>query len=91
MPTSRKRHTITETSKVEQALSPLRKAGVPIDIPELVIKGADVKLNEARKAATDDERRLALRKRFLKRTHEGGGIELTVALKVREDSWIEES
>ncbi len=91
MPTSRKRHTVTETPNVERALAPLRASGISVDFPELVIKGASVKLDEARRTATDESRRRALRERFLKRSREGSGIDLEVALEVREDSWIEGS
>ena len=89
MPTSRKRHTVTETPSVERALAPLRASGISVDLPELVIKGAGAKLNEARKAMADNDRRHALRERFLKRNREDGGIDLDIALKVREDSWVE--
>jgi hypothetical protein len=91
MPTSRKRHTVTETPNVEQALAPLRASGISVDLPELVIKGAGAKLDEARKATADDARRRTLRERFLKNSRAGGRVDLEVALKVREDSWIEGS
>lgn len=89
MPTARKRHTITETPPVEEALAPLRASGISVDLPELVIKGAGVKLDEARKVQADDGRRRALRKRFLDRSHRGAGIDLDVALRVRNSAWIE--
>lgn len=89
MPTARKRHTITETPNVEQALAPLRASGISVDFPELVIKGAGVKLDEAQKSEADDGRRFALRKRFLDRSRQGAGIDLDVALRVRDSAWIE--
>jgi hypothetical protein len=89
MPTTRKRHTITETPNVERALAPLRAQGITVDFPELVIKGAGVKIDEARVAKTDDEHRRALRERFLQRSQRGTGVDLDVALKVRERGWIE--
>jgi len=89
MPTTRKRHTITETPPVEEALAPLRASGISVDVSELVIKGAGVKLDEAREVQANDDRRRALRERFLDRTRRGAGIDLDVALKVREDAWIE--
>jgi hypothetical protein len=44
MPTTRKRHTITETPPVEQALDELREiAGAHVDFAELVVLGARTK------------------------------------------------
>ena len=89
MPTARKRHTITETTPVEEALAPLRASGISVDLPELVIKGAGVKLYEAREIQANDQRRRFLRERFLARSRRGAGIDLDVALRVREEAWIE--
>jgi hypothetical protein len=52
VPTTRPRHTITETPPVQAALNELRSRGERIDFAELVTLGAEVK---ARRLAADDE------------------------------------
>ena len=52
MPTTRPRHTITETPPVQAALDQLRSKGERIDFAELVTLGAEVKV---RRLAANDE------------------------------------
>ena len=64
MPTSRPRHTITETPTVEEALDELRSAlsgGAPIDFGELLAIGARAK---ARRLRADDAQALTARARL---------------------------
>lgn len=67
MPTTRKRHTITETPPVEEALTALREeAGLRVDLAELVVIGARAKLSEiltARQDAAGGRHRIAERVR----------------------------
>ena len=51
MPTTRPRHTITETPPVQAALDQLRSKGERIDFAELVMLGAEVK---ARRLVDED-------------------------------------
>lgn len=87
MPTKRKRHTITETERVERALAPLRAEGVDVDLAELVIRGARAQLDELRGARDDDARRRRLREQFLARTRSGEGFDLDAAMSVRARGW----
>ena len=63
MPTTRPRHTITETPPVKEALDELRAQlrGEPIDFPELLIRGARSKAEELR---DEDPERAARLKEF---------------------------
>ena len=64
MPTSRPRHTITETPTVEKALDELHSAlsdGAPIDFGELLAIGARAK---ARRLRADDAQALTARARL---------------------------
>jgi hypothetical protein len=67
MPTTRPRHTITETPPLREALEELRVKlgqGEKIDFGELVVLGAQVK---ARQLRTDDAAAQAARKRLADR------------------------
>jgi hypothetical protein len=88
VPTTRKRHTITETDDVEQALAPLRAEGARLDFAELVIRGAQSKLADLQVEREDDARRRALREQFLERTRTGQGIDFEALLGVHERGWI---
>jgi hypothetical protein len=64
VPTTRPRHTITETPPVQEALDELRAKlgqGETIDFAELVTLGAQVK---ARRLGADDTQTRAARERF---------------------------
>jgi hypothetical protein len=67
VPTTRPRHTITETPTLQEALDELRAKlgeGERIDFGELVVLGAQVK---ARRLRTDDAAARAARKRLADR------------------------
>lgn len=63
MPTKHKRHAITETPRVKQALEPLRAElnGERLDLAELVVLGAEAKLARLQ---IDDPERVAARRRL---------------------------
>lgn len=71
MPTTRPRHTITETPPVQAALGRLRAKlgeGERIDFAELVTLGAEVK---ARRMATEDAATATARKRLAESIRSG--------------------
>jgi hypothetical protein len=87
VPTSRKRHTITETPRVEAALEELREAapGDRIDLGELVVLGAARKLEERRAGA---QRRDALLDDLAERVRRGDlGVDPDAAEEVRRSGW----
>ena len=86
MPTTRKRHMITETDPVQEALAPLRARGCAIDFRELVILGARTKLAESAATSTDDESQRQLRERFLALSRPTT-FDLAAALEVRDRGW----
>ncbi len=90
MPTKRKRHMITETAEVEAALDKLRTRGISVGLSELVIKGAEARVEEARATELDDARRRALRERFLERTRSGAGLDVDIGPGARERTWLGE-
>lgn len=88
VPTTRKRHSITETDDVADMLDRVRVAtGGPPDLPELVKLGAQAKLRQLDQARADDERRRVLRQRFAERTLTGEGIDVAALREVREHGW----
>lgn len=87
MPTTRKRHSVTETDPVQRALEPLRSAGVPIDLADLVRRGAESLADELAGRRADDEHRARLRQRFVDRTARGDGIDVDAALEARGRAW----
>jgi hypothetical protein len=87
VPTKRRRHAITETPSVQSALNELREelGDDRIELGELVVLGAGVKLEAIRSKRTGDaarRRRLADRVRS-RRT----GAEVGAADEVRSSGW----
>jgi hypothetical protein len=84
VPTTRPRHTITETSPVQDALDELRGKlrGEPIDFAELVILGARAK---ARRLPDPDREARAARRRLAKMIRSGSGpaLDITAADEVK--------
>jgi hypothetical protein len=78
MPTTRPRHTITETPPVQEALDELRAklGGRPIDFSELVILGARAK---ARWLPDDDEKARRAREELADWIRDGTGPKLDIA------------
>ncbi|MGP0102996.1 MAG: hypothetical protein ACLPUT_15435 [Solirubrobacteraceae bacterium] len=77
MPTTRPRHTITETPPVQEALDELRAKlnGDPIDFAELLIIGARAKARRL----PDDEKARKAREELADWIRNGNGPELDVA------------
>ncbi len=86
MPTTRRRHTITETPPVEEALAQLRVlVGARIDLAELVVIGARAKVASLRtEGAEVTALRDALAERILRRDIP---IDLDAAEEVRRTGW----
>ncbi len=90
MPTSRKRHMVTETDEVGAALSQVRAADPNgrVNLAELVVLGAEVKLQELGRQDEDDHRRAELRERFLARSNDVEGIDWDALRDVHERGWF---
>lgn len=90
MPTTRKRHTITETAEIERALRPLRQwTHGRVDLGELVRLGAGVKLEQLQREEANARERAALRERFLERTRTGDGVDFERLREVHERGWAQ--
>ena len=86
MPTTRKRHTITETEPVEAALAELRRATADrIDLGELVVLGVRSKLADIRSGDADrlKERSLLMESILARETL----VDLAAADEVRRVGW----
>jgi hypothetical protein len=89
MPTSRKRHMITETDEVGAALERVRQADPSrtVNLAELVVLGAERKVDLIEREQGDDERRAELRERFLSRTRTGAGVDWEALQNVHDRGW----
>ena len=89
MPTTRPRHTITETGRVAEALEALRRelGETKLDPAELLVLGAREKLRLTAERRADRERRSELRRRFAERSGRGDGIDGEAALAARDRGW----
>jgi hypothetical protein len=88
VPTKRRRHALTETPPVQAALDELRRElGTDrIELGELVVLGADVKL-AALRAQRDDT--TALRSRLASRVRTRRlGVDVDAADEVRAGGWV---
>ena len=88
MPTSRRRHAVTETPPVEAALEELRRASgtAKIEMSELIVLGARAKL--AQLHAREGER--VERRRALAELVRSGGlpVDAAAAVAVRRKGWV---
>lgn len=84
MPTTKPRHTITETDPVREALDELRsvQGGERIEFPDLVIRGARDKVRELR-AESGSARRARQEIAEWIRTGEGPRVEVAAAEEVK--------
>lgn len=90
MPTKRPRHTITEVGPVEEAFALLRaEVGEP-DPRELIVLGAQRKLELEREHERSAAHRRELRERLIARTTEPGAIDRVAAAAVRERGFSRE-
>jgi hypothetical protein len=88
MPTKHRRHAITETPRVKAALDRLRDelGTTRLDLGELVVLGADIKLWELRsERGKDEELRHRLAHRVRTRTVP---VSLNAAEEVRQTGWV---
>jgi len=87
MPTTRRRHAITETPAVQAALDELRdELGTDrVELGELVVLGANAKLAALRGERDADA---ALRRRLADRVRSGDtGVDIDAADEVRVSGW----
>lgn len=88
MPTTRRRHAITETPPVQAALDELRdELGTDrIELSELVILGAHAKLQDVRSTR---DRQAEHRRRLAERVRRRNvGADPTAAQRVRDAGWV---
>jgi hypothetical protein len=80
---------ITETDEVGAALDRVRAADPErkVNLPELVLLGAERKVEQLETASSVEAHQLALRMRFLERTRTGEGIDWEAAVYVHEHGW----
>jgi hypothetical protein len=87
MPTKRRRHAITETPRVQAALDELRRelGDETVELGELVILGAGVKLEAIRSERVGDA---AKRRRLADRVRSRAtGADVVAADEVRSSGW----
>ena len=87
MPTKRRRHAITETPPVQEALDELRRelGKDHVELPELVIMGAREKLARVR---AETSRIAGLRRRLAQRVRAGEvPVDAEAAEAVRRSGW----
>lgn len=87
MPTNRRRHFVTETPRIEAALSQLRNelGSDRIDLSEIVVLGAEHKLEKVREQRADNAaRRRNLAARMRARTLP---VDADAAARVRTTGW----
>lgn len=87
MPTTRPRHTITEVGPVEDALRRVREATGGANLRELIVLGADAKLEVETERRQALERRTTLRERLIARTTRPAAVDLAAAEEVRRHGW----
>lgn len=90
MPTTKPRHTITETGQVADALHRARAVGIE-DIRELVILGAEAAVARATERRQQDDRRRQLRERLAARLERCGAVDREAAWEAREHGWAREA
>lgn len=80
---------VTETDEVGAALERVRQLdpGHRVNLAELVVLGAERKLELIERERGQDERRAALRERFLSRTRTGAGIDWQALQDVHDRGW----
>lgn len=87
MPTRHRRHSITETPRVREALEPLRRRGLKVDLADLLVLGAEQRLQQLEREQADEERRRELRLDLVRRLRTGEGLDVAAAYEVRETGW----
>jgi hypothetical protein len=87
MPTRHRRHSITETPRVREALEPLRRQGLKVDLGDLVVLGAEQRLRQMEAEQVEEERRRELRLQLVEQLRTGEGLDVAAAYEVRETGW----
>lgn len=87
MPTRHRRHSITETPRVREALEPLRRQGLKVDLGDLVVLGAEQRLRQMEAEQAEEERRRELRLELVEQLRTGEGLDVAAAYEVRETGW----
>lgn len=72
---------------MQEALDRLRSRGIDVDLPDLVVRGADVRLRELDEMACSEQEQAALRERFLDRSSSAEGIDVGALIDVHERGW----
>ncbi len=80
---------ITETDDVGAALDRVRLADPrqKVNLAELVVLGAERKIELIEREHGDHQRRAELRERFLRRTRSGAGVDWDALLDVHDRGW----
>jgi hypothetical protein len=81
---------ITETDEVGAALDRVRSADPDgaVNLSELVVLGANRKVELLEETQRNDERRTELRERFLQRTRSGEGVDWDALADVHQRGWV---
>jgi hypothetical protein len=87
MPTRHRRHSIAETPRVREALEPLRRRGLKVDLADLLVLGAAQRLLQLEAEQADEERRRQLRLDLVRRLRTGEGLDVAAAYEVCETGW----
>jgi hypothetical protein len=87
MPTRHRRHSITETPRVREALEPLRHRGLKVDLADLLVLGAEQRARQLEAEQAEEERRRELRLQLIERLRTGEGLDVAAAYEVRETGW----
>jgi hypothetical protein len=87
VPTRHRRHSITETPTVHEALDALRSRGERVRLSELVVRGARERLRELDEQRVSEERGAELRRQLVEQLHSGDGLDADAAYEARERGW----
>jgi len=73
---------------VREALEPLRRSGLKVDLADLLVLGAAQRMLQLEAEQAEEERRRKLRLDLVKRLRTGEGLDVAAAYEVRETGWI---
>jgi hypothetical protein len=81
---------VTETEEVGGALDRVRAVDPDgkVNLAELVVLGAEAKVEQLVRHRDDEARRAALRESFLERTRTGAGIDWDALTHAHEHGWV---
>lgn len=87
MPTRHRRHSITETPPVREALDSLRRRGERVRLDDLVIRGARDRLREIEVGHGAEIEKAQLRRELIEQLRTGDGLDVVAAYEVSEHGW----